>query len=414
MSRLAATGRRAGLVALTGSLLLHACASWAAIVLPSAGAGDAGTAASSSAAPAAPAAPGASSSIRMPAQRSDASLQALRRQAQEGEVSAQFELGMYYYHNAGLPQAGAQARQWLGQAAAQGDARAMAALGYMLGTGTGGVRDVPAGRQWLQRAADARLAKATYLMSLVERRVTGPRAMQQSRLLLEQAARDGDAMALNDLAVERELEGRMNEAKELYAQAQAGGSQTAAQNLARIASYQRASTSEQLGRLRARADEGNANALLELAYRYHLGRGVQRNFATAIQYYRRAADAGSPKAREFLALIFSRSNEKQPVIDEAWMQELAARINAVALQVEEKHPSAPPDRPQRVADPLAQLSQQPFAWPEPPAADGDAATDTNTPPLSQEQVVPNEERPAPGHAQGMQPSNLSHNAPLTE
>ncbi|WP_312528687.1 tetratricopeptide repeat protein [Comamonas sp.] len=412
MSRLAATGRRAGLVALTGSLLLHACASWAAIVLPSAGAGDAGTAASSSAAPAAPAAPG--SSIRVPAPRSDASLQALRRQAQEGEVSAQFELGMYYYHNAGLPQAGAQARQWLGQAAAQGDARAMAALGYMLGTGTGGVRDVPAGRQWLQRAADARLAKATYLMSLVERRVTGPRAMQQSRLLLEQAARDGEAMALNDLAVERELEGRMNEAKELYAQAQAGGSQTAAQNLARIASYQRASTSEQLGRLRARADEGNANALLELAYRYHLGRGVQRNFATAIQYYRRAADAGSPKAREFLALIFSRSNEKQPVIDEAWMQELAARINAVALQVEEKHPSAPPDRPQRVADPLAQLSQQPFAWPEPPAADGDAATDTNTPPLSQEQVVPNEERPAPGHAQGMQPSNLSHNAPLTE
>ncbi len=412
MSRLAATGRRAGLVALTGSLLLHACASWAAIVLPSAGAGDAGTAASSSAAPAAPAAPG--SSIRVPTPRSDASLQALRRQAQEGEVSAQFELGMYYYHNAGLPQAGAQARQWLGQAAAQGDARAMAALGYMLGTGTGGVRDVPAGRQWLQRAADARLAKATYLRSLVERRVTGPRAMQQSRLLLEQAARDGDAMALNDLAVERELEGRMNEAKELYAQAQAGGSQTAAQNLARIASYQRASTSEQLGRLRARADEGNANALLELAYRYHLGRGVQRNFATAIQYYRRAADAGSPKAREFLALIFSRSNEKQPVIDEAWMQELAARINAVALQVEEKHPSAPPDRPQRVADPLAQLSQQPFAWPEPPAADGDAATDTNTPPLSQEQAVPNEERPAPGHAQGMQPSNLSHNAPLTE
>lgn len=412
MSRLAATGRRAGLVALTGSLLLHACASWAAIVLPSAGAGDAGTAASSSAAPAAPAAPG--SSIRVPAPRSDASLQALRRQAQEGEVSAQFELGMYYYHNAGLPQAGAQARQWLGQAAAQGDARAMAALGYMLGTGTGGVRDVPAGRQWLQRAADARLAKATYLLSLVERRVTGPRAMQQSRLLLEQAARDGDAMALNDLAVERELEGRMNEAKELYAQAQAGGSQTAAQNLARIASYQRASTSEQFGRLRARADEGNANALLELAYRYHLGRGVQRNFATAIQYYRRAADAGSPKAREFLALIFSRSNEKQPVIDEAWMQELAARINAVALQVEEKHPSAPPDRPQRVADPLAQLSQQPFAWPEPPAADGDAATDTNTPLLSQEQVVPNEERPTPGHAQGMQPSNLSHNAPLTE
>ena len=48
MRRLAVTGRRAGLVALAGGLLLQACASWAAIVLPSAGAGDAGTAASSS------------------------------------------------------------------------------------------------------------------------------------------------------------------------------------------------------------------------------------------------------------------------------------------------------------------------------------------------------------------------------
>ena len=408
MKRLVRTSRRAGIATLASGLLLQACASWAAIVLPSAGPGDAGSSQ-------APAAPASGSSIRMPAQRSDASLQALRQQAQEGQSSAQFELGMYYYQNAGLPQAGAQARQWLGQAAAQGDARAMAALGYMLGTGTGGVRDVPLGRQWLQRAADAQLGKATYLLSLVERRVTGPKAMQQARLLLEQAARDGDAMALNDLGVERELEGRMNDAKELYAQAQAKGSQTAAQNLGRIASYQRANTSEQLARLRARADEGNANALLELAYRYHLGRGVQRNFATAIQYYRRAADAGSSKAREFLALIFSRSNDKQPVIDEAWMQELAARINAVALQVEEKHPSAPPDRPQRVADPLAQLSQQPFAWPQAPAADADAnvSMDTNSPPLSQEQVAPNEGVPTPAHAPRMPPSNLSHNAPLS-
>ena len=393
------TARRGRVLAIALGLALQAGSSGAAIVLPQGGAGDAGSINT----PADPAATGGSASIRMPAQpRTDASLQTLRRQAQEGDARAQVELGLYYHRNSGLPQAGAQARQWWGQAAEQGDARAMAGLGYMLGTGTGGVRDVPKGRQWLQRAASAGMVKANYLLSLVERRATGPKAMQQARLLLEQAARDGDAMALNDLGVERELDGRMGEAKELYVQAQALGSQTAQQNLSRLANYQRASDVEQLGRLRARADDGNADALLELAHRYHLGRGVQRNFATAFQYYRRAADAGSPKAREFLALIFSRSSGKNATIDEAWMQELAARINAVALKVEEKLPAQLPDRPQRVADPLANLLQQSFVLQEaPPPPLATLPTDTNSAPLPAEQAAPTEGPQTPAHAPSM-------------
>ena len=399
-------------VALLGGLCLGSLGAGAAIVLPGGADDSAGPAAPSSQVPASV---GGSASIRVPApSRSDASLQALRRQAQEGDTRAQVELGLHFYRNAGLPQAGAQARQWWTMAAESGDARAMAGLGYMLGTGTGGVRDVPAGRQWLQRAAGAGLGRAHYLLALVERRMTGPKAMQQSRLLLEQAARDGDAMALNDLAVERELDGRSAEAKELYVQAVAQGSQTAQQNLNRIASYQRANEAEQLARLRAKADDGNADALLELAYRYHLGRGVQRNFATAIQYYRRAADAGSSKAREFLGLIFSRSNEKKPVIDEAWMQELAARVNAVALRVEEKAPVQLPERPQRVADPLADLLRQSFAPLPAPAAgvesDALAPSYTDSPSPNPELTAPTEGPQAPGRTPGTPAPDAASNA----
>lgn len=327
---------------------------WAAIVIPQ----GAGAPVSADVPPAANTGQG---SIRLPApNRSEASLQVLRRQAQEGDVRAQVELGLYYYRNSGLPQAGAQARQWWTLAANQGDARAMAGLGYMLGTGTGGLRDVNAGRQWLQKAAAANLAKAPYLLSLVEKRTTGPKALQQTKLLLEQAARDGDAMAMNDVGVERELDGRSSEAREYYGLAAARGNPEARLNLERINNYQRANDEENMARLRARADDGNADALLEIAYRYHLGRGVQRNFASAIQYYRRAADAGSPKAREFLALIFSRMNEKHPTLDEAWMQELAARVNAVALKEQVRNPAQLPDRPKRVEDPLADLMRQSF------------------------------------------------------
>ena len=404
--------------ALVCGLVLYSAASMAAIILPQGG-GDATPPAQAPSGNAGSTSGGGSASIRVPTpNRSEASLQALRRQAQEGDTRAQVELGLYFYRNAGLPQAGAQARQWWGQAAAQGDARAMAGLGYMLGTGTGGVRDVPAGRQWLQRAAEAGLGRANYLLSLVERRTTGPKALQQARLLLEQAARDGDAMALNDLAVDRELDGRTSDAKELYVQAVGRGSQTAQQNLNRLANYQRANDSEQLARLRARADDGSADALLELAYRYHLGRGVQRNFATAIQYYRRAADAGSPKAREFLGLIFSRSNEKQAALDEAWMQELAARVNAVALKVEEKSPAQLPDRPQRVADPLADLLRQSFVMTETaPAAQAPAEspppTDTKSPSPAQEQTAPTEGPQTPGRATGTPAPDDANNALAT-
>jgi len=347
--------------AIACALLLQNTCGWAEIVLPHTNATDVSSPASSNVNELDPAAISPGSSIRIPMQPTNANLQELRQQAQEGDSRAQFELGLYHYQNAGLHQAGELARHWLGQAAAQGDARAMAALGYMLGTGSGGMRDVPSGRQWLKRAREASLGKAVYLLSLVERRVTGPKAAQQARLLLEQAARDGDDMALNDLGVEQELEGRNTEAKELYLQAQAKGNQTAQLNLSRLASYLQVSDSEQLARLRTRADDGSADALLELAYHYHLGRGVQRNFSTAIQYYRRAAGAGSSMAREFLALIFSRSGDQQATIDEAWMQELAARINAAALKAEAKQPSQLPDRPQRVADPLSNLVQQPFS-----------------------------------------------------
>ena len=80
------------------------------------------------------------------------------------------------------------------------------------------------------------------------------------------------------------------------------------------------------------------------------------------------------------------------------MQELAARINAVALKVEEKLPAQLPDRPQRVADPLANLLQQSFVLLEAAPAAAAQPIDTNSAPLPEEEAAPTEGPQAPAHA----------------
>ena len=100
------------------------------------------------------------------------------------------------------------------------------------------------------------------------------------------------------------------------------------------------------------------------------------------------------------------------------MQELAARVNAVALKVEEKSPAQLPDRPQRVADPLADLLRQSFVMTETaPAAQAPAEspppTDTKSPSPAPEQTAPTEGPQTPGRAMGTPAPDDANNALAT-
>lgn len=277
----------------------------------------------------------------------------LMQRAQAGDAGAMVALGDYYYRHPGEPQAAALAQRWWQQAAQAGDARGMAALGYLLATRGGGTGNLPLARQWLQRASALGLTRALYLRSLVERRSTGPRAAQQAMALLEQAAREGDVMALNDLGVERELAGDKAAATELYRRAARAGLDVARQNLTRLERREQPS-GDAVARLRTLANEGDADALLALAQRYHRGDGVPRDYARAVTLYQRAADAGSSRAREILGLIFSQPNAGGAGVSEAQMEQLAARIS-IASTWEQARRAPALSRPTRVNDPLADL-----------------------------------------------------------
>lgn len=312
-------------------------------------------------------------SLRLPSANTEQVLNSLIEAANDGDADAMVQVGMYYHSNPGLPQAAATARRWWGRAAQAGDVRGMAGYGYLLGVdNAGGQRDLSAAREWLQKARAAGLVRATYIESLLEGQITGPRKLRDARRLLEQAAQDGDALALNDLAVAWELDGSLERAREMYVLAAAQGYGVARANYLRLERQNRSSESATLARLRTLSDDGNADATLQLAQLYHQGKGgVQRDFAQAIGLYRRAADAGSRSAREFLALIFSRSSRDNSArgVDAAWMEELATRINARTDAGKEGRDMLS-DRPRRSEDALWNLTS--LRW-TPPVTDQPAS-----------------------------------------
>lgn len=78
-----------------------------------------------------------------------------RSAAEQGDASAQNNLGVMYANGLGVAQDDRQAAEWYGKAAGQGHAMAQFNLGGMYGSGRGVPRDVQQACMWLLLAADA-------------------------------------------------------------------------------------------------------------------------------------------------------------------------------------------------------------------------------------------------------------------
>lgn len=81
-------------------------------------------------------------------------LSAMLAQAEDGDVEAQYQLGIVYYHGEGLPQDLKAALHWFEQAGLQGDAEAQFNLGLMFGRGEGTTKDINKSVEWFKLAAE--------------------------------------------------------------------------------------------------------------------------------------------------------------------------------------------------------------------------------------------------------------------
>lgn len=105
----------------------------------------------------------------------DAALEAMFQQAEEGDVNAQYNLGIMFYNGEGVEKDYAQAMQWFLAAASQGDAEAQFNLGIMIGRGEGVKKDPKISRQWFEKAAEQGHAEATEIVAKLRKNLTPTR-----------------------------------------------------------------------------------------------------------------------------------------------------------------------------------------------------------------------------------------------
>jgi len=82
-----------------------------------------------------------------------------RKAAEQGDVSAQFNLGFLYAKGQDVPQDYAKAAAWFGKAAEQGDAKSQYVMGHLYEQGKGVPQDDAKAAEWFRKAAAQGYAK---------------------------------------------------------------------------------------------------------------------------------------------------------------------------------------------------------------------------------------------------------------
>lgn len=126
----------------------------------------------------------------------------LKALAEAGHAQAQLYLAQLYdAGEAGLPQDPVEARRLTTLAAENGDVRAMHNLGVYYFRGEGGGQDLPTAVKWFEKAAAAGVVESQYNLGLIYESGSGaPKDLERARMWFQRAADRGDADARQALA----------------------------------------------------------------------------------------------------------------------------------------------------------------------------------------------------------------------
>jgi hypothetical protein len=125
-----------------------------------------------------------------------------RLAADQGDASAQNNLGVMYENGRGVPQDYKEAVKWYRLAADQGDASAQYNLGEMYENGRGVPQDYKEAVKWYRLAADQGVASAQYNLGVMYYEGRGvPQDYREAANWYRLAAEQGDAYAQNNLGV---------------------------------------------------------------------------------------------------------------------------------------------------------------------------------------------------------------------
>ena len=119
-----------------------------------------------------------------------------RKQAEDGDATAQNYLGIMYAKGEEVPKDLAEAVKWFLRASEQGNASAQCNLGIMYGNGEGVPKDPVEAVKWLRKAAEQGYAKAQFNLGHMYENGEGvPKDLAEAVKWYRKAAEQGYALA---------------------------------------------------------------------------------------------------------------------------------------------------------------------------------------------------------------------------
>ena len=127
---------------------------------------------------------------------------ATKKDAESGDVIAQYNLGLMYAKDQGVPQDYAEVVKWFRLAADQGYASPQYNLAFMHYNGQGVPQDHAEAVKWYRLAADQGLASAQYILGVMYENGEGvPQDYVEAYVWFSVAAASGDADSANNRGI---------------------------------------------------------------------------------------------------------------------------------------------------------------------------------------------------------------------
>jgi TPR repeat protein len=228
-----------------------------------------------------------------------------RKAAEQNHPEAQNDLGCTYYQGNGVATHYVEAESWFRKAAEQNVAEAQHGLGVCYRDGRGVTKDVVQAVKWFRQAAGQNFAPAQNDLGVCYANglgLTKDHVEAYKWWLL--AAAQGDELARNATP---KLERFMR--REQIAQGQKLASDFKPPEAPSLDAQQGLADSQPLADLRTKAATGDAQAQNELGEALFAGkRGVAKNAAEAVKWWRKAADQNHPAAQYHLAVGYERGD----------------------------------------------------------------------------------------------------------
>lgn len=209
--------------------------------------------------------------------------------ARTGHPVAQFYMGRLNAQGFGMPQDMPKAVEWFQLSAKQGYVDAQAVLGFHYLEGLGVTRNYAEAARWSKLAADQGHGGATYNLARIYGEggygITADRAGAERWAKIAMAKGFPDPLKARPEQPKRSAEAVaiFEEGTRLY---RAGDMTPAAREFARCAAV------------------GDAVCALQLGWHYEEGKGVPKNLAEAVRWYRAAAEQHVPRAAENLGNMY--------------------------------------------------------------------------------------------------------------